>query len=65
MSVAILSPHNNILLTIYGLQDGNPLVRSVSGATNWTGVLPGTQDYMIEAVATGATSNYIIQVMVQ
>ncbi len=64
MSVAILSPHNDILLTIYGLQDGSPLIRSVSGATTWTGVLPGTQDYMIEAVSVGGASNYTIQVSV-
>jgi hypothetical protein len=64
MSVAIFSPHNDVLLTIYGMQDGSPLVRSVSGATTWTGVLPGTQDYMIEAVSVGATTNYTLQVMV-
>jgi len=65
MSVAILSSHNNVLLTIYGLQDGNPLVRSVSGATTWSGALPGSQDYMIEAVSTGAASSYVLQVMVR
>ena len=64
MSVAILSPHNDIFLTIYGMQDGSPLVRSVSGATTWSGILPGTQDYMIEAVSEGPNSNYTLQVAV-
>ncbi len=64
MSVAILSPGSNIKLTIYGMQDGSPLVRAMNGATSWNGVLPGTQDYMIEAVSFGPASNYTIQVTV-
>jgi len=65
MTVTILSPHNDVLLTIYGMQDGSPLVRYVSGATTWSGVLPGTQDYMIEAVSVGANTSYTLQVMVK
>lgn len=53
LSVNIAAPQNNVLLTIYGIQDGQPLIRSVSGATSFNGVLPGTQDYMIEAVGIG------------
>ncbi len=64
MTVAIFSPHNDVFLTIYGMQDGNPLVRSVAGATTWSGVLPGTQDYMIEAVSVGGTTAYTLQVTV-
>lgn len=65
MTVNILSPANDIFLTIYGMQDGSPLVRSVMGQTSWTGVLPATQDYMIEAVSTGASANYTLQTIVQ
>jgi hypothetical protein len=64
MTVTVFSPHNDIFLTIYGLQDGNPLVRSVAADTSWTGVLPGTQDYMIEAVSVGGSTQYTLQVTV-
>ena len=56
MSVMLSSSVNvsptapNLGLTIYGLSDGNPLVRAEGDATSWSGVLPGTQDYVIEAV---------------
>ncbi|MGB8648229.1 MAG: NBR1-Ig-like domain-containing protein [Anaerolineae bacterium] len=46
------STPNTAGLTIYGLTDGIPLVRAVSGATSWQGVLPFTQDYVIEIVPT-------------
>jgi hypothetical protein len=64
MTVRIHSPHNDVLLTIYGLTDGSPLVRYVSGAWEWTGVLPGTQDYMIEARATRAATDYVLEVII-
>lgn len=41
---------NNIGLTIWGLQDGQPLVRAVSGATSFNRKLTVTQDYIIEVV---------------
>ncbi|MCZ7552650.1 MAG: hypothetical protein M5U05_08715 [Anaerolineales bacterium] len=65
MTVTINSPANDIFLTIYGMQDGSPLVRSVVAQTSWTGVLPATQDYMIEAVSTGGSANYTLQTIVQ
>jgi hypothetical protein len=65
MTVIISSPNNDLFLTIYGMQDGSPLVRSVAGETSWTGVLPGTQDYMIEVVSEGGTTHYTLQVTVQ
>lgn len=65
MSVALRSPRSDVLLTIYGVDDGQPLVRSVSGATTWTGVLPGTQDYIVKAVAVGPATGYQIEVTIK
>jgi len=65
MSVRILSPNNDIFLTIYGMADGSPLVRSMMGQTSWSGVLPLTQDYMIQAVSTGGASGYSLEVVIQ
>jgi len=65
MTVNILSPHNDIFLTIYGLQDGSPLVRSVMGQSSWSDVLNLSQDYMIQAVSTGGNANYTIEISIQ
>ena len=65
MTVRILSPDNDIFLTIYGMSDGSPLVRAMMGQTAWSGVLPMTQDYMIEAVSTGRASGYSLEVIIQ
>ncbi len=50
MTVTVTAPTGDIGLTIYGVSDGQPLVRAESGATNWSGTLPATQDYMIMVV---------------
>jgi hypothetical protein len=65
MTVVITSPHQDVLLTIWGLTDGQPLVRSVSGATSWTGVLPATQDYVIDAVSVGGNTTYTLETRVK
>lgn len=66
MTATLNAPAGTLGLTIYGLSDGQPLVRAVSGATSWTGQLPGTQDYVIEAVpAVDSTVNFSLQVTVQ
>ncbi|HEX9075444.1 MAG TPA: hypothetical protein VF932_06670, partial [Anaerolineae bacterium] len=66
MTVVVNAPPNTVGLTIYGLDDGNPLVRAVSGATSWTGQLPGTQDYVIEVVpAVDAPVNFSVQTTVR
>lgn len=66
MTVNLTAPPNSAGITIYGLQDGQPLVRSQSGATSWTGQLPMTQDYVIQVVPFGnGTVNYTLDVTVQ
>lgn len=66
MTVNLTAPPNSAGITIYGLQDGQPLIRSQSGATSWTGQLPMTQDYVIQVVPFGnGTVNYTLDVIVQ
>jgi hypothetical protein len=65
MTVTITAPYDDVLLTIYGLEDGQPLVRAVSGATSWSGTLPGTQDYVIDVVGTDAARRYILDVDIE
>jgi len=66
MNATITSPGANVLLTIYGLQDGQPLVRAVSGATTWTGTLPSSQDYIIQAVSVGdVNTSFTLKLIIQ
>jgi hypothetical protein len=64
MQVTLTSAGSDVLLTIYGLDDGSPIIRYVSGATSWSGPLPGTQDYVIEARATGSSTSFTVTVKI-
>jgi hypothetical protein len=65
MTDKITSPHGDVFLTVYGITDGQPLVRSAMGQTSWSGKLPLTQDYMVEAVNTGGATNYTLKTVVK
>lgn len=65
MTVTVTSAGSGAGLTIYGIQDGNPLVRAVSGATTWTGKLTLTQDYMIDVVSQGDAVDYSLKITIK
>ena len=65
MTATIQSPRKDVLLEIYGFEDGQPLVRVPMGATTWTGLLPATQDYSIKAVAAGGPTSYEMDITVK
>jgi hypothetical protein len=66
MTVNLTAPPNSAGITIYGLEDGQPLIRSQSGATSFNGPLPMTQDYVIQVVPFGnGTVNFTLDVTVQ
>jgi hypothetical protein len=65
MTATIAAPPTGALLEIYGLEDGQPLVRVPAGVTTWTGVLPGTQDYNIKVVSVGPTTSYALDVTIE
>jgi hypothetical protein len=50
MTVSLDAPANTASLSIYGFTDGQTLVRSATGSTYWTGILPSSQDYIIDVV---------------
>ena len=64
MMVNVYSPDNSVVLTIWGIEDGQPLVRSHMGQTGWRGELPATQDYGITAVSTAGATPYALQVII-
>lgn len=52
MTVTVTSTHDDVFLTIYGLQDGQPYLRSAAGEATASINLPVTQDYVIQCVST-------------
>ncbi|MCB9418960.1 MAG: hypothetical protein H6667_04110 [Ardenticatenaceae bacterium] len=65
MTVNITSPNNNVLLTIVGA-DGVPLTNGLmSGASEWQGQLPATQDYIIRALGTEQPAAYTLDVSIK
>jgi hypothetical protein len=65
MSVNISSPNNDVLLTIYSADGANILKRYVDGRADWTGTLPETTDYIIEAVSVGDTTDFTLSVVIE
>ena len=65
MSVKIHSINNDVLLTLYGINDGQPLARAASGATEWTGVLSRSQYFMIVVVSSRNPGQYLLDITIQ
>ena len=51
MTLSLSFSDQSVLLAFYGYQDGQPYLRTVVGATSWTGTVPATQDYVIQVVS--------------
>ena len=65
LGVSLSSTKYSVGLTIYGLDDNQPLVNYMSGTNNWTGLIPVTEDYMIKLNAVGQTSDYTLSVQIK
>lgn len=64
MTVSLNVPATTAYLDVVGLATG-PLLSPSSKATNWTGTLPSTQDYIIEVIPVGGQVNYSLKVTVK
>ncbi len=61
MTATVTSSGGAMGITVYGYNDGIPLVRAVSGATSWSGKLPASQNYIIDATpAAGSAISYTL-----
>jgi len=66
MKVDLNGTGGNAALTIYGFSDGQPYIRSVTGATTFNFKLPLTQDYIIEVVPmAGMVVNYTLVINIK
>jgi hypothetical protein len=63
MEVVVDSPNDDVLLSIVG-EDGVPLKRYVDGESRWRGVLPATQDYLLQPVGTGGSTGFTLMIVI-
>jgi hypothetical protein len=62
MSTSLNVPSTTAILDVFGLATG-PLLSSSANATTWSGVLPSTQDYVVEVIPhNGQEVNYTLTV---
>jgi hypothetical protein len=65
MVVEIWSPNGDVYLGITGLNDGKTQVDTSDEETEWSGVLPETQEYLIEVTAGGGQTSYSLEVVIE
>jgi len=65
MDVKVDSPHDNVLLSINGEEDGAVLASINTELTNWSGEIPTTQDYTIRAVSVGNDTEYALGITIK
>ena len=65
LNVSLASTKYSVGLTIYGLNDNQPLVNYLSGTNTWNGLIPVTEDYMIKLNAVGQASDYTLNVQIK
>lgn len=66
MKVDLNGVGSSAALTIYGFSDGQPYIRSVTGAATFNFKLPLTQDYIIEVVPmAGEVVNYTLVINIK
>lgn len=66
MNVTLTVPANTAALTVYGYNDGTPLLRSAAGSTTFSMKLPASQDYIIKVVPNASTVvNYSMTIVIK
>ena len=65
MTVNTVTTQGQVILIIFGVEDGDVLISDHAGATSWTGQLPATEDYYIDVRSVGnVAANYSLQVTI-
>lgn len=59
LSVHLVSPTGNVYLTVEG-EDGVPLMHHASKASAWAGIVPTSQDYVIQVTGEGQDAEYML-----
>ncbi len=66
MSLDLTGLTGNVVLSIWGWNDGQPYVRSASEQSSFRFTLPATQDYIVQVVPqAGSTVKYLMAIKIQ
>ncbi len=63
-TATLSSATSAVVVALRGVNDGQYLVQSSAGDTTWTGTLPSTQNYILDAVQTGAWTSFTLTVTI-
>jgi hypothetical protein len=64
MTATLASSAGTVYLSIHGFSGGQSLVESSASQTTWTGILPQTQEYVIDAVQGGTWVDFTLTVTI-
>jgi hypothetical protein len=64
MTATLSSATNSVFVSIHGFSGGQSLVDSSAEETSWTGTLPSTQEYILEAVQNSTWVSYTLTVTI-
>jgi hypothetical protein len=64
MTATLSSATNSVFVSIHGFSGGQSLVDSSADETSWTGTLPSTQEYILEAVQNSTWVSYALTVTI-
>jgi hypothetical protein len=64
MTASLSSSTGTVYLNIYGFSGGQSLVNSSSSQTSWSGNLPQSQDYIVDAVQGGTWTDFTLTVTI-
>jgi peptidoglycan/xylan/chitin deacetylase (PgdA/CDA1 family) len=62
VAITVSSPHQDVFLSVFGLQRGGALVRTQDEQSSWQGTWPETQEYTVNVFAIGAASEYVLTI---
>jgi hypothetical protein len=62
MIVSVASNQNDVFVGINGVQGGQQLLSTTTGASYWTGTLPQTQDYALTLITNNPDTDYFLAV---
>jgi peptidoglycan/xylan/chitin deacetylase (PgdA/CDA1 family) len=60
LTVAVVSPAGNIHLAVSGVDGDHPLVSATSRVARWSGVVPTTQNYLIQVIGSRVDTEYVM-----
>jgi hypothetical protein len=65
ISLNVTSPNNGVLFHLQGVDDGQAYKHLLDGQSEWQGVLPQAQDYLLVLDAVGGPTTYTVYLSIR